>query len=84
MVRKKEEFDYMKAFKLIPCLVVAACLAAGAASGCTKKPNKDDVAKLEEAKDAAENAEKKLYDLKQERMKLEAEKQKSQKPAEGK
>ena len=36
------------------------------------------------AKDAAENAEKKLYDLKQERMKLEAEKQKNQKQAEEK
>jgi hypothetical protein len=74
----------MKALKLIPCLVVAACLVAGAASGCTKKPNTDDVAKLEEAKNAAEGAEKKLYDLKQERMKLEAEKQKNQKQAEEK
>jgi hypothetical protein len=52
--------------------------------GCTKKPNKDEVAKVEEAKNAAENAEKKLYDLKQERMKLEAEKQKNQKQGEEK
>ena len=86
MVCKKEEIDYMKALKLIPYLVAVACLTAGTAGGCAgaKKPNKDDVAKLEEAKDAAENAEKKLYDLKQERMKLEAEKQKNQKQGEEK
>jgi hypothetical protein len=74
----------MKAIKLIPCIVVAVGLVAGAMGGCTKKPNKDDVAKVEESKSAAESAEKKLYDLKQERMKLEAEKQKNQKQDEGK
>jgi hypothetical protein len=66
----------MKAFKLIPCIAIAACLAVGGMGGCTKKPNKDDVAKLEEAKNSAESAQKKLSDLKQERMRLEAEKQK--------
>jgi hypothetical protein len=84
VICKKEEMGFMKAVKLIPCIAIAACLAAGAMSGCTKKPNKDDVAKVEEAKNAAENAEKKLYDLKQERMKLEAEKQKNQKQGEDK
>ena len=74
----------MKSFKFIPCVAIAACLAIGGMSGCTKKPNKDDIAKVEEAKNAAENAEKKLYDLKQERMKLEAEKQKNQKQGEEK
>jgi len=74
----------MRAFKLIPFVAVAACLAVGGMTGCTKKPNQNDVAKLEEAKSSAENAEKKLYDLKQERMKLEADKQKNQKQGEEK
>jgi hypothetical protein len=68
----------MKAFKLISCVAVAVCLTLGA-GGCSKAPNKDDIAKLEEAKNAAESSNKKLSDLKQERMKLEAEKQKDQK-----
>ena len=74
----------MKSFKFIPFVAIAASLVIGGMSGCTKKPNTDDVAKLEEAKNAAESAEKKLYDLKQERMKLEAEKQKNQKQGEEK
>jgi septal ring factor EnvC (AmiA/AmiB activator) len=40
-------------------------------SGCTKKPSQDELTKLEEAKQSAESAEKKLADLKQERMQLE-------------
>jgi hypothetical protein len=74
----------MKAFKLISCVAVAGCLVFGGAGGCTKAPNKDDVAKLEEAKSAAESANKKLSDLKQERMRLEAEKGKNQKQGEEK
>jgi hypothetical protein len=74
----------MKAVKLIPCIAIAVFLAGGAMNGCTKKPNKDETVKLDEAKNAAEDAEKKLYDLKQERMKLEAEKQKTQKQDEEK
>jgi hypothetical protein len=66
----------MKSIKLLPCLAVAACLALGSAAGCTKKPDQNDVAKLEEAKNAAETANKKLSDLKQERMRLEAQKDK--------
>jgi hypothetical protein len=74
----------MKSYTFMSCVAIAACLAVGGMGGCTKKPNKDDVAKVEEAKNAAENAEKKLYDLKQERMKLETEKQKNQKQGEEK
>ena len=74
----------MRALKLISFVAVAASLTLGTVAGCTKKPNQNDVAKLEEAKTAAESAEKKLYDLKQERMKLEAEKQKNQKQGEDK
>jgi septal ring factor EnvC (AmiA/AmiB activator) len=42
------------------------------ACGCTKKPSQDELTKLEEAKQSAESAEKKLTELKQERMQLEA------------
>jgi hypothetical protein len=84
MVCLKEDVVSMKSFKLIPCVAIAACLAIGGMGGCTKKPNQNDVAKVEEAKSAAEDAAKKLYDLKQERMKLEAEKQKNQKQGEEK
>jgi septal ring factor EnvC (AmiA/AmiB activator) len=40
--------------------------------GCTKKPDSEDLAKLEEAKAAAESAERKLTELRSERMALEA------------
>jgi septal ring factor EnvC (AmiA/AmiB activator) len=40
---------------------------------CTRKPNKDELTKLEETKLAAESAEKKLEELKQERLRLELE-----------
>ncbi len=66
----------MKAIKVVSCITIAVSLMCGSMIGCTKAPSKDDVAKLEEAKSAAESAEKKLSDVRQERMKLEAEKQK--------
>jgi|WetSurMetagenome_2_1015567.scaffolds.fasta_scaffold335147_2 hypothetical protein len=40
--------------------------------GCTKKPSTNDISKLEESRSAAEGAERKLAELRQERMKLEA------------
>jgi septal ring factor EnvC (AmiA/AmiB activator) len=48
--------------------LVAAC---GLSSGCTKRPNEDELAKLEQARSAAESAERKLADLRSERMQLE-------------
>jgi hypothetical protein len=69
----------MKAFHLVKLFVIAAFLAAGAmGAGCTKKPNKDELSKLDEAKSAAEGAEKKLYELKQERQRLEGDLQQKQ------
>jgi len=41
-------------------------------TGCTKKPNDEELAKLEEARSAAESAERKLAELRQERMNLES------------
>ena len=40
-------------------------------TSCTKKPNQEELGKLEESRAAAEAAEKKLADLKAERMSLE-------------
>jgi hypothetical protein len=63
----------MRGRTLIKFVVFAAFIAACGIGGCTKAPNKNDTSKLEEAKAAAEDAQKKLYDTKQERMRLEAE-----------
>lgn len=41
-------------------------------TGCTKKPTQEELTKLEEARAAAESAEKKLAELRSERMALEA------------
>jgi hypothetical protein len=53
-------------------------------SGCTKKPNQEEVAKLEQARVAAESAEKKLSELRQERMQLEQDLQSKQSDLKGK
>lgn len=41
-------------------------------TGCTKKPSDEELARLEEARSAAESAERKLAELRQERMNLES------------
>jgi predicted HNH restriction endonuclease len=64
----------MRGLTVIKFIVFAALIAACGIGGCSKAPNKDDQSKLEEAKTATEGAEKKLYDTRQERMRLEAEK----------
>jgi outer membrane murein-binding lipoprotein Lpp len=42
-------------------------------AGCTKKPKEEDFSKLEEARAAAESAERKLSELRKERIALESE-----------
>ncbi len=42
-------------------------------SGCTPKPSSEEMGKLEEARAAAESAERKLSELRKERMRLEQE-----------
>jgi peptidoglycan hydrolase CwlO-like protein len=65
--------------RLIKIFVIAAMIAVcGTSTGCTKKPSKDELSKLDEAKSAAEGAEKKLFELKQERQRLESELQQKQ------
>lgn len=41
-------------------------------TGCTKKPSNEELTRLEEARSAAESAERKLAELRQERMSLES------------
>jgi hypothetical protein len=52
-------------------LLIGSFLAMATVAGCTKKPNKEELTKVDEAKTAAESAEKKLSELRQERMQLE-------------
>jgi len=58
--------------KVVSIGVFSALIAFGGV-GCTKKPSQEEVSKLEEARVAAESAEKKLSELRQERMQLEQE-----------
>jgi len=57
--------------KLGRFLLIGSFAAMAALTGCTKKPSQDELTKLEEAKQAAESAEKKLSELKVERQQLE-------------
>jgi septal ring factor EnvC (AmiA/AmiB activator) len=52
-------------------VVLGSFLAMASLTGCTKKPNKEELTKVDEAKSAAESAEKKLSELRQERQQLE-------------
>jgi outer membrane murein-binding lipoprotein Lpp len=69
----------MRVSFLLRIVAVGACIgAAGISAGCSKRPGKDELSKLDEAKSASESAEKKLSDLKQERTQLESELQQKQ------
>jgi len=57
--------------KMVSVLALAAFAATVSLSGCTKRPSEDELAKLEQAKQAAESAERKLAELRAERMQLE-------------
>jgi hypothetical protein len=59
-------------------LLIGSFLAMASLTGCTQKPNKDELSKAEEAKAAAESAEKKLAELRQERTQLEIQLQQKQ------
>jgi|GEM_PF-3539534 hypothetical protein len=67
----------MKSMKILRFVIIAAMTASCVLAGCNSKTQAKataDNSKLEEAKNAAEAAQKKLYDTRQERMRLEAEK----------
>ncbi len=65
----------LKIRKLTSIVVVSgAMLISGGIAGCfTQKPSSEEAGKLEEARAAAESAERKLSELRQERMRLEQE-----------
>ena len=52
-------------------MLLAAVIAFGSV-GCTKRPSEEELAKLDQATAAAEAAERKLADLRSERMALES------------
>jgi hypothetical protein len=55
------------------CVGAVSSLLIVSGVACTKKPNQEEVSRLDEAKAAAEGAEKKLSELRQERVALEQE-----------
>jgi septal ring factor EnvC (AmiA/AmiB activator) len=56
---------------MLAYVAIASVLAMGNLTGCTKKPSQEELAKLEQARSAAESAEKKLAELRAERSQLE-------------
>jgi septal ring factor EnvC (AmiA/AmiB activator) len=58
-------------FRLFARIVIMGSLLTWAGLSCTTKPNQEETGKLEQAKTAAESAEKKLSELRQERIQLE-------------
>lgn len=73
MVYNEREVLMTKFLKLSGVALITVLLITGGFMGCTPKPNSEEVGKLEEARAAAESAERKLSDLRMERMKLEQE-----------
>jgi len=60
----------------ICCTAIALCSLTF--SSCSQKPSQEEISKLDDAKAASETAEKKLNELKQERIRLETELQQKQ------
>jgi hypothetical protein len=63
-----------KVRKIIDPLIIGACLISGGIAGCSSsapKASSEETGKLQEAKVAAESAERKLSELRQERVQLE-------------
>jgi hypothetical protein len=63
----------VKFLKLCGVALLSGLLLTSGFIGCTPKPSNEEVGKLDEARAAAESAERKLSDLRMERMKLEQE-----------
>ncbi|MBD3421689.1 MAG: hypothetical protein GF398_16355 [Chitinivibrionales bacterium] len=59
-------------YSLSKIVAIGALVAAMGLGGCTKRPSEEQLAKLDEARQAAEAAEKKLAELRSERMQLES------------
>lgn len=61
----------LKPSRMLTLVAIASVLAMGSMTGCTKKPSQEELAKLEQARSAAESAERKLAELRAERQQLE-------------
>ena len=57
--------------KHVLCGIIGVGLVACVLPGCTKRPSDEELMKLEETRSAAESAERKLSELRRERMQLE-------------
>ena len=63
----------MRTNRVMRVLVVSGLIAGGMmVGGCTKRPSEEELAKLEETRQAADAAEQKLAELRRERMELES------------
>jgi Skp family chaperone for outer membrane proteins len=60
-------------FKYSRVFLICTFFISSGLIGCSPKPSNEDIGKLEQARVAAESAEKKLHELRQERMQLESE-----------
>jgi septal ring factor EnvC (AmiA/AmiB activator) len=60
-------------FKFSRVFLICTFFISSGLIGCSPKPNNEDMGKLEQSRAAAESAEKKLHELRQERMQLESE-----------
>ncbi len=70
-MKKGGEVYMVNLVKLSRILVAVLFISICCMTGCTKKPTEEQLLKLEEAREAVESAEKKLNELRQERMSLE-------------
>lgn len=60
-----------KFFRITGVALISTLFVTGGIVGCTQKPSNEESGKLNEARAAAESAERKLSDLRMERVKLE-------------
>ena len=65
-------------FKFSRVFLICAVVVSGSIIGCSPKPSSEEMGQLEQAKAAAESAETKLHELRQERIQLEGELQEKQ------
>lgn len=71
MLYNEREVSMAMFLRISGVVLIGTLLLAVPFTGCTPKPSSEEMGKLDEAKAAAESAERKLSDLRMERMKLE-------------
>ncbi|NLG19009.1 MAG: hypothetical protein GX556_16915 [Fibrobacter sp.] len=73
----------MSKVRIVTRVLLIGSMLLWGLTGCTKKPSTEETGKLDEARVAAESAEKKLSELRQERMQLEQQLQSKQQELQG-